>query len=102
MRSDYSVKSGRVFVDLSEVRDPQALDGRVIDVHAKAGELVVVLPDGIRSEVDADIDGPGQIDLPDHARGGINSSLDETYGSGPAGVTITTHLSVGHIDVRNP
>jgi hypothetical protein len=102
VRSDYSVKSGRVFVDLSEVRDPQALDGRVIDVHAKAGELVVVLPDGIRSEVDADIDGPGQIDLPDHARGGINSSLDETYGSGPAGVTITTHLSVGHIDVRNP
>ena len=102
VRSDYSVDSGRVFVDLSEIRDPAALDGRVIDVGAKAGELVVVLPDGIRSAVDADIDGPGQIDLPDNDSGGIDSSLDGTYGSGSGTVTITTHLSVGHIDVRNP
>jgi phage shock protein PspC (stress-responsive transcriptional regulator) len=100
VRSDYAVHSGRVFVDLSEVRDPQELDGRVIDVHASAGEVVVVLPDGIRSEVDADIDGPGQIDLPDNDSGGIDNALDGSYGSGSGTVTITTRLSVGHIDVR--
>ena len=100
VRSTYSVSSGRVFVDLSEVRDPQELDGRVIDVHASAGEVVVVLPDGIRSEVDADIDGPGQIDLPDNDSGGIDNALDGSYGSGSGTVTITTRLSVGHIDVR--
>jgi phage shock protein PspC (stress-responsive transcriptional regulator) len=99
---DYTVNSGRVRVDLSTVRDPQALDGRVIDLHGGAAELVVVLPPGVRSHVEADIDGPGQIDLPDQSTGGIDNALSGTYGSGATDVTITTHLSVGHIDVRNP
>jgi phage shock protein PspC (stress-responsive transcriptional regulator) len=102
VENEYSVDSGRVSVDLRKVRDPAALNGRVIDISAQAGELVVVLPRGIKSEVDADIDGPGQIDLPDDERGGIDTSLNGRYGSGPGTVTITTHLSVGHIDVRNP
>ena len=37
-----------------------------------------------RSDVDAGIDGPGQIDLPDPASGGINTDLDGIYGAGPA------------------
>jgi len=98
--SDYSVETGQVRLDLSEVRDPAKLDGKVIDVSAEAGELVVVLPTGIRSEVTADIDGPGQIDLPDDSSGGIDNSLDGTYGTGAGTVTINTKLSVGHIDVR--
>ncbi len=100
VRSDYSVETGQVRLDLSEVRDPAKLDGKVIDVSAEAGELVVVLPTGIRSEVTADIDGPGQIDLPDDSSGGIDNSLDGTYGTGAGTVTINTKLSVGHIDVR--
>lgn len=100
VRSAYSVETGEVRLDLSEVRDPQNLDGRVIDVSAEAGELVVVLPSGIRSEVDADIDGPGQVDLPDNSSGGIDTTLNGSYGTGTGTVTINTNLSVGHIDVR--
>jgi phage shock protein PspC (stress-responsive transcriptional regulator) len=100
VRSTYSVEGGRVFVDLSQVRDPANLDGRVVALSAEAGELVVVLPSGIRSKVAADIDGPGQVDLPDDSSGGIDTSLDGTYGAGAGTVTITTNLSVGHIDVR--
>jgi hypothetical protein len=102
VRSSYEVTSGRVFVDLSDVADPQGLDGRLINVGGRAGEVVVILPQGIRSAVTAEIDGPGQIDLPDRNSGGLNSDLSETYGEGTGLVTINTHLSAGHIDVRNP
>ncbi len=102
VHSSYEITSGRVFLDLSDVADPQSLDGRVIDVNARAGEIVVVLPDGIRSDVDAGIDGPGQIDLPGRGSGGINTDLDGTFGAGDGTVSINAHLSAGHIDVRNP
>jgi phage shock protein PspC (stress-responsive transcriptional regulator) len=102
VRSDYRLDSGQVFVDLSEVRDVEALDGRRIDIGGSAGEVVVVLPEGVRSEVVADIDGPGQVDLPDRSSGGIDTHVESVYGSGDATVTLNTHLSIGHIDVRNP
>jgi phage shock protein PspC (stress-responsive transcriptional regulator) len=99
---DYTVNTGKVRVDLSGVRDPQALDGRVVDLHGGAAELVVLLPPGVRTEVRADIDGPGQIDLPDASTGGIDNALTGTYGTGSATLTLVTHLSIGHITVRNP
>jgi len=102
VQDSYDLASGRALVDLSDVRDPDSLDGRTIDVRGRAGELVVVLPDGVESDVTAVIDGPGQIDLPDHSSGGIDSDLTGTYGSGRSTVTINTHLSAGHIDVRKP
>ncbi len=80
VRSDYSVDTGRIQLDLSDVSDPAALDGRIVNVTAQAGEIVVILPEGIRSEVQAGIDGPGQIDLPGHGTGGISTDLDGTYG----------------------
>jgi phage shock protein PspC (stress-responsive transcriptional regulator) len=100
--ADYTVNTGKVRVDLSGVRDAKALDGRLVDLHGGAAELVVVLPPGVRTEVRADIDGPGQIDLPDQSTGGIDNALSGTYGSGAATLTLVTHLSIGHIDVRNP
>jgi phage shock protein PspC (stress-responsive transcriptional regulator) len=102
VRSSYDITSGRAVVDLSRVRDPQALDGRTIDVHGHAGELVVVLPQGVESDVNADVHGPGEVDLPDHQSGGLHTQLSGTYGDGPATVTIDTELNVGHIEVRNP
>jgi phage shock protein PspC (stress-responsive transcriptional regulator) len=102
VRSDYHVDAGRVFVDLSGISDTEQLDGRVIEVSASAGELVVILPEGVESEVQANIDGPGQINLPGRSRGGISTDLAGTYGEGDANVTFNTHLSAGHIDVRNP
>jgi phage shock protein PspC (stress-responsive transcriptional regulator) len=102
VRTEYSISSGRLRVDLSRVSNPAALDGRTVNITAEAGEIVVILPDGIESDVRAGIDGPGQIDLPDRGSGGISSDLDGVYGTGTGTVTIRTHLSVGHIDVRNP
>jgi phage shock protein PspC (stress-responsive transcriptional regulator) len=102
VHSSYDITSGRAVVDLSRVRDPQALDGRTIDVHGRAGELVVVLPPGLESDVNAVVHGPGEVDLPDHSSGGFHTQLSGTYGDGPATVDIHTELNVGHIEVRNP
>jgi phage shock protein PspC (stress-responsive transcriptional regulator) len=102
VEDSYFVPSGRVVLDLSEVKDPAALDGRSIDVGARAGELVVILPEGVRTDVTADISGPGEIDLPNQSTGGFDNSLQDTYGSGSRSVALHTHLFAGHIDVRNP
>lgn len=102
VQARYYVPSGQVVLDLSEVRDPAALAGRTVEVGARAGELVVVLPRGIATEVDADLSGPGQIDLPDDSSGGFGNHLTQTYGSGPGTLTVDAHLFAGHIDVRTP
>ncbi len=102
VQPSYDMASGQIRVDLSRVRDPEALDGRTIDIDGRAGEVVVVLPRGIESNVNADIHGPGQIDLPDHNSGGIDTELSGSYGDGPATVTIDAELNAGHIEVRNP
>ena len=106
VRDSYRVTSGRVSVDLSGVENPQALAGRTLDIGGRTGEVVLVLPSGIESDVTASVDGPGQIDLPDRSSGGINTDLAGVYGdenpasTGRGVLTIRTHLSVGHIDVR--
>jgi ABC-type amino acid transport substrate-binding protein len=98
----YDVDSGRAVVDLSGVRDPAGLDGRTVKVTGRAAELVVILPPGIHSDVTAGIDGPGVIELPDGFDGGIDTHRSGVYGSGTGTLHLSTHLSAGHIDVRNP
>lgn len=103
VRPSYEVTTGRVYVDLSDVADPQQLAGRSVEVSAQAGEVVVILPHGVESDVTAKIDGPGQVDLPDRQSGGINTYLSGAYGPGDSSTgafTVNTHVSAGHIDVR--
>jgi phage shock protein PspC (stress-responsive transcriptional regulator) len=104
VQDSYYLITGRVFLDLSTVRDPAALSGRTIDVGARVGEVVVVLPDGIQSDVTSDVSGPGQIDLPDHQAGGIDTHAQSTFHRGADGgtVTIVAHVKVGHLEIRNP
>lgn len=98
----YYVPGGRVMLDLSDVRDPAALAGRTVDVGARAGELVVVLPRGVVTDLDAEISGPGQIDVPGRSSGGLDTTVNESLGSGTGVLSLRAHLFAGHIDVRNP
>ena len=100
VRSSYYVPTGRIVLDLSDVRDARQLAGRSIDVGARAGELVVVLPEGVTTSVTADVSGPGQIDLPGKSTGGVGNTASETYGDGTDPLHIRAHLVAGHIDVR--
>jgi phage shock protein PspC (stress-responsive transcriptional regulator) len=102
VQDSYFVPTGRLVLDLSRVRDPQALEGRHIDVGTRAGELVVVLPRNSQVDVTADVSGPGEIDLPDHNSGGVSTQVEETLGSGSTDLSLRAHLFAGHIEVRNP
>jgi hypothetical protein len=60
----------------------------------------VILPAGVVTHVDAEVSGPGQIDLPGHLSGGLGNTITETLGTGPGTFSIRAHLFAGHIDVR--
>ncbi len=102
VRDGYSLPTGQLRLDLSTVRNPAALDGRTIDVHANVGEIVVVLPPDVGADVDASVAGPGDITLPGRNSGGINTHL--TQDLAPTGEVAQVHLNldlaVGHIEVR--
>ncbi len=100
--SSYRIDTGRVYLDLSSLSDPDALAGRTIDVEVGAGEVVLVLPRGLRTDVTADVDGPGQIDFPDQGTGGFDNHLQGVLGTGTGTVTVDAQITAGHIDVRNP
>ena len=51
--STYELGAGRVWLDLTEIRDLEALDGRTVDIEVTAGEIVVLVPDGLDVTVDA-------------------------------------------------
>jgi phage shock protein PspC (stress-responsive transcriptional regulator) len=101
VRPVYDLTSGRARIDLSGVRDPGELSGRTIRVTGRAGDLTVVLPPRVESDVTAHISGPGQVDLPDRSSGGFDTTLAGVYGTGRSVVTFDTRLSAGHIDIRS-
>ena len=44
LADDYSVPAGRIVLDLTELDDPEELDGRAVSADVNAGEIVVIMP----------------------------------------------------------
>lgn len=104
VQDSYTVPNGQVSLDLSNVRDLEALDGRVLDVRLNAGDIDVILPRGINAVVEADLSFLGTITIDGSTRGGIDQSLTRTItGSGdPEAPTITLDIDarLGEITVE--
>ena len=100
--SSYSLSTGELVVDLSDVTDPEELDGRTLDVSGDAGRIEVVVPEGVDVEVEADVDGPGGYDLFGRQGGGIDWTQTATHdgGTDAPSMTIDATLGVGEITVR--
>ena len=99
--SSYTLSTGELVVDLSDVTDPEELDGRTLSVSGDAGRIEVVVPEGVDVQVDADVEGPGGYDLFGMQGGGIDWSRSATHDGGtdaPA-MTIDATLGVGEITV---
>src|SRR4051812_12280358 len=97
----YDVQTGEVVLDLTDVRDLQALDGRTVTVSVDVGQIEVRVPAGITVRAHADIDGPGNIELFGNEHGGIDT-VDSAVHRGGAGAPVLrldTDLSVGQITV---
>ncbi len=90
----YHVPAGRIVLDLSRVKDPEALDGRSIDVEANAGELVVILPDDVAADLDASVHYGGRIESPIATRDGWSSSVDGRVGADDADTVIDLEMDL--------
>ncbi len=102
----YSVPAGRIELDLRDLAEPSAVDGRRLDLHVNVGEIVVIVPRGMAVTVDATIDGAGMIELPNAVRDGWGTALSRDLPSRATTTTSTVELSLdldfGHIQVRQP
>ena len=97
----YDVPAGRIVLDLSRVEDVVALDGRHIELSANAGELVVIVPDDLAVDFDADIEYGGSIETPVAVRDGWSTELQGRAGDEEplAVVDLELDLQFGHIEV---
>lgn len=101
VQPSYHVKAGSIYLDLSQVTDLQALDGRTVEVSANAGQVHVVVPDGVDVDVDASIGFAGDIDVAGENRDGTAPQLHTTIdgGEGVPQLSLDLHERVGQIIV---
>lgn len=104
VQSSYSVPAGEIHLDLSEVDDLEELDGREIDLDANAGEIVVVVPDGLDVQVDADVSVGGEVQVLDRRSDGTDVHITQSIDGGPdvPEIELDIQLLVGSIEVRKP
>jgi len=98
----YSILAGRMDVDLTTVEDLENLDGRTLTLRAEAGDVFVVVPDGLDVRVDAEIGIGGEIDVDGQREEGRNPQLVTVINAGDdvPELTLVIDLRVGSIDVR--
>ncbi|MCW2807746.1 MAG: PspC protein [Marmoricola sp.] len=102
----YHTPTGSIEIDLTRIRDLAALNGRTVDIGTNAGEITVIVPDGLNVHVAADIRYAGQINVGDEMRDGLGQSLDSTLTTSTTPGTPVLDLDVevrfGQITVRQP
>lgn len=101
LRDHYDLRRGQLRVDLTSVDDLADLDGRRLRLELGAGQIVLVVPDDLAVDLDAEVGGPGSIRLPDgEGRGGIAVSSTTSFGPSDAPrVEVVAELGVGDIQV---
>ena len=102
MQSTYPMDVGELVVDLSEVRDPQALNGREITVTGNVGHLDIRVPADVTVVANTHVTGVGGINAFDRDGGGVDTDLTAVHSAGPGAprLTLDVELHVGAIDVH--
>ena len=101
VQSRYWLDAGEQVIDLSDVTDVSALDGRRIEVEGGVGRIEVILPTGLGARVVADVDGPGHVTLFGVEHGGIDVHETASEGFVEPRIVLDTHLGVGEIEVSH-
>jgi hypothetical protein len=99
VQSTYHLDMGDLVVDLTHVRNPQALDGRTIEVSGGVGQLDIHVPAGLTVVTHSRLSGPGGITTFGEDSGGIDTTVDSTHdaGTGAPTLTIDADLHIGAI-----
>jgi phage shock protein PspC (stress-responsive transcriptional regulator) len=102
VKSEYSMDVGEIKLDLTDLRDPEALNGRTIHVTGNVGHLEVIVPADLTVEANSHVTGIGGINAFGRDGGGVDTSVDAVHDAGPtsAYLIIDTELHVGGIDVH--
>lgn len=102
VRDRYQITAGQVRLDLTGVTDPENLDGRTVALRATAGELLVLVPDGVDVVVDAEIRFGGEIEVDGLVQSGNDVALRTVVDGGEQVPTLELDLdlTMGHIEVR--
>ena len=102
MPSSFDINAGEIKIDLTQVQDLSALDGRQLNLDNDFGRIEVVVPPGLSVHVDAQVHGPGHIQFFDDERSGVGSSFVRHHvsGTGTPEISIDADLSVGEIQIH--
>ncbi|MFN8193455.1 MAG: PspC domain-containing protein [Nocardioidaceae bacterium] len=102
VQSRYNLDAGELVVDLTQVDDVQALDGRTIRIDGGAGRIVVIVPEDMDVDATAVVDGPGRVEVFGTERDGIDNRLSGSHDViGENGsLDIHAELGIGEIEIR--
>ena len=102
VRDAYDFGGGRFTLDLSDVADVDALDGREISIDGVGGRIEVIVPDGVAVDVQTEVVG-GDSRVFDQRQDGFDVQLDRLHGASPGAPTLslTIDLLAGEIIVRD-
>ncbi len=97
----YSIGAGELVVDLADVRDLDALEGRTLFLDATAGRIEVLVPAGLDVVGEAHVENIGEVDVFDlPASSAATTVIDHDGGSDAPTLTIDATVSFGEIVVR--
>ncbi len=98
----YELGVGEMVLDLTEIEDPEALDGRSIDLRADLGQVEVILPADVDVEASAQTDGPGSLRLFGADGGGVDTTATAVHDGGVdvPRLSIDAEVGVGEVVVR--
>ena len=102
VQDSYTFFAGATTVDLTRVADLEDLDDRTLDIRGEAGEIRVIVPEGLDVEVDARIGVGGEIEVDGAREDGRSPELRTTIDGGDDApdLTLDIDLTVGSIDVQ--
>jgi hypothetical protein len=101
VKATYEHGAGHIALNLDDVADVDALNGRSIHVDSRVGLVQVMVPTSLDAQITSTVDG-GQISGPtvvyDRDHGGEESVMEARHDGRPL-VTIDIDLKFGHIEI---